>query len=137
MRKYVLAAGLVFLSVIAFASKVEDRGKAWLDEQKDPPGFNVTGTWTAEDWGALQLTQAEGSRDVTGKGGKYELVGAVSGKRLFLIFHIDGNVKFCATLNSDADNNLLSGTYSYRVTRLKFGHGLCQDKSYRMQMVKK
>jgi len=137
MKKYFLAAGLVFLSVIAFASKVEDRGKAWLDEQKDPPGVNVTGTWTAEDWGALQLTQTEGSRDVTGKGGKYELVGAVSGKRLFLIFHIDGNVKFCATLNSDADNNVLSGTYSYRVTRLRFGHGLCQDKSYRMQMVKK
>ncbi len=137
MKKYFLPAGLVFLAVIAFASKVEDRGKAWLDEQKDPPAMNVSGTWTAEDWGTLQLTQAEGSRDVTGKDNKYELVGVVSGKRLFLIFHMDGNVKFCATLNSDADNNILSGTYSYRVTRLRFGHGLCQDKSYRMQMTKK
>ena len=137
MKRYFLAAGLVFLSVMAFASKIEDRGKVWLDEQKDPPAMNVSGSWIAPDWGILQLTQAEGSRDVTGQDNKYGLVGVVSGKRLFLLFHVDGNVKFCAVLNSDADNKLLSGTYSYRVTRLKFGHGLCQDKSYRMQMTKK
>jgi hypothetical protein len=96
---------------------------------------NVTGTWESPDWGkTLSLTQAEGSRDVSGTDTKFELTGAVSGRNLYLLFaHSNGSVGFCATLTSDSDGSL-TGMYSYRVTRLKLGHGLCQSKGYPLRM---
>ena len=119
------------------SEKVGERGKAWLDAQKDPPATNVTGAWNSEEWGDLRLIQTQGSRDVSGDARGYELTGVVSGKRLFLLFHNGkGKVDYCATLDSEADNKL-SGGYSDRVTRLRFGHGLCQQKSRPMHMVKK
>jgi hypothetical protein len=137
MKKYLFAAELLLLSLIAFAANVEDVGKAWLDAQKDPPAINVNGVWSSEEWGDLHLTQAQGSRDVTGDSGGYELTGVVSAKRLFLLFHTGhGTVDYCATLSPEADN-ALRGSYSNRVSRLKFGHGLCQDKSRPMHMAKK
>src|SRR5215469_12977046 len=111
------------------SENVGDRGKAWLDAQKDPPSINVTGAWNSQEWGDLRLIQARGGRDVSGDAPGYELTGVVSGKRLFLLFHTGkGKVDYCATLDSEADNKL-SGGYSDRVTRLRFGHGLCQEKS--------
>jgi len=119
------------------SENVGDRGKAWLDAQKDPPAMNVTGGWNSEEWGDLRLIQTQGSRDVSGDASGYELTGVVSGKRLFLLFHNrKGKVDYCATLSTAADNKL-SGGYSDRVTRLRFGHGLCQEKSRPMQMIKK
>jgi hypothetical protein len=126
----------LFLATPADAAKVEGRGREWLDEHKDTPQVNVTGTWQSPDWGTLQLTQAAGSRDVSGTDSKYELTGAVSGKELYLLFaKSNGTVAFCAVLISESDS-LLNGTYSYRVTMLRLGHGLCQGKSYRMKMTK-
>ncbi len=136
MKKYLFIGGMLLLSLIAFAGTVEEQGKTWLDQQKDPPAVNVNGSWSSGDWGTLDLTQAEGSRDVSGHNGKFELTGVVSGKRLFLLFHKSASISFCATLSSDSDHTL-TGTYSYRVTRLKFGHGLCQEKSYGMRLEKK
>lgn len=119
------------------SANVGDRGKAWLDAQKDPPAVNVAGAWNSGEWGDLRLIQTQGSRNVSGDAPGYELTGVVSGKRLFLLFHNGkGKVEFCATLDTAADNRL-SGGYSYRVTRLRFGHGLCQEKSRPMQMIKK
>lgn len=119
------------------SENVGDRGKAWLDAQKDPPAMNVTGAWNSEEWGDLSLIQTQGSRDVRGNAPGYELTGVVSGRRLFLLFHNrKGKVDYCATLDTAADNKL-SGGYSDRVTRLRFGHGLCQEKSRPMQMIKK
>jgi serine/threonine protein kinase len=119
------------------SANVGDRGKAWLDAQKDPPAINVTGAWNSGEWGDLRLIQTQGSRDVSGDAPGYELTGVVSGKRLFLLFHNGkGRVDYCATLGTEA-NNKLSGGYSDRVTRLRFGHGLCQEKSRPMQMIKK
>ena len=67
----------------------------------------------------------------------YEVTGVVSGKRLLLLFHNGkGQVDYCATLDTEADNKL-SGGYANRVTRLRFGHGLCQEKSRPMHMIKK
>ena len=115
---------------------VGDRGRAWLDAQKDPPSINVTGAWNSQEWGDLRLIQAQGSRDVSGDAPGYELTGVVSGKRLFLLFHTGkGKVDYCATLGAETDNKL-SGGYSDRVTRLRFGHGLCQEKSRPMHMIK-
>ena len=68
------------------AAKVEVEGKAWLDSQKDPAEINVNGVWDSEEWGTFHLIQAEGSRDVSGNGGGYEITGVVSGKRLFMLF---------------------------------------------------
>ena len=116
------------------AAKVEVEGKAWLDAQKDPPAMNVNGAWNSEEWGAFLLTQAEGSRDVTGKGGGYDITGVVSGKRLFMLFSTKHTVDYCATL-SLSDENSLTGTYSDRKSRLK--SGLCQESSRPMIMTKK
>lgn len=116
---------------------VGERGKAWLDAQKDPPAINVNGAWNSEVWGDFRLIQAQGGRNVSGDAPGYELTGVVSGKRLFLLFHSGkGKVEYCATLNSEADNKL-SGGYADRVTRLRFGHGLCQEKTRPMHMIKR
>jgi hypothetical protein len=126
----------LFLAIPADAGKVEGRGREWLDEHKDAPQVNVTGTWQSPDWGTLTLTQAEGSRDVSGSDSRFELIGAVSGKELYLLFaKSSGAVGFCATLVSESDG-ILMGTYSYPVTRLRLGHGLCQGKSYRLRLTK-
>jgi hypothetical protein len=125
----------LFFAFPAAAGKLEGAGREWLDEHKDSPQVNVTGTWESPDWGkTLSLTQAEGSRDVSGTDTKFELTGAVSGRNLYLLFaHSNGSVGFCATLTSDSDGSL-TGMYSYRVTRLKLGHGLCQSKGYPLRM---
>jgi hypothetical protein len=125
----------LFLAFPAGAGKVEGAGRAWLDEHKDSPQVNVTGTWQSPDWGkTLNLTQAEGSRDVSGTDTKFELTGVVSGRSLYLLFsHSNGGIGFCATLTSDSDGSF-TGMYSYRVTRIKLGHGLCQSKGYPMRL---
>ena len=124
------------LAFPAAAGKVENQGREWLDEHKDPPEVNVAGTWSSPDWNTLTLTQAEGSRDVSGTDKKFDLTGVVSGKILYLLFaHPNGSVGFCATLTSDSEGSL-TGMYSYRVTRLKLGHGLCQSKGYPLRLKK-
>ena len=66
----------------------------------------------------------------------YFIVGVVSGREVYLLFtKSSGTVAFCATLVSASDS-VLNGTYSYPVSRLKLGHGLCQTKSYRLRMTK-
>ncbi|MGA9977238.1 MAG: hypothetical protein WBQ08_01180 [Candidatus Sulfotelmatobacter sp.] len=116
------------------AAKVEVEGKAWLDAQKDPPAMNVNGAWDSEEWGAFRLVQTEGSRDVSGNGGGYQITGVVSGKRLFLLFSTRHTVDYCATLSSNGENSL-TGTYSDRKSRLH--SGLCQESSRPMNMTKK
>ncbi|MFZ1083344.1 MAG: hypothetical protein WAN35_00110 [Terracidiphilus sp.] len=139
MRKSVLAIITAFV-LLAFAVRmsagtVDNRGQAWLDAQKDAPVINVSGDWES-DFGLMHLEQAEGSRDVTGREGKYELKGVVSGKMLYILFGTGhGTVDYCAVLSADSDK-LLTGNYHYRNTRLKFGAGLCQEKGYAMEMKK-
>ena len=137
--KHLTYAVSLLLVCIAFsismaAAKVEVEGKAWLDAQKDPPAMNVNGSWDSEEWGSFHLVQAEGSRDVTGNGGGYEIVGVVSGKSLFMLFAEHHTVDYCATLTPDGDNSL-TGNYSNRKSRLK--NGLCQESSRPMNMKKK
>jgi len=138
----VLGRALLAFMVLAFATAlqagtVEKQGKAWLDAQKDPAEVNVNGMWDSQAFGALSLNQATGSRDVDGSGGGYELTGVVSGKRLYLLFATKrGTVDYCAILISDSDNSF-AGSYSDRQTRLRFGGGLCQEKSRPMYMKKK
>jgi hypothetical protein len=113
------------------AAKVEVEGKAWLDAQKAPPEMNVNGVWDSEEWGDFHLTQSEGSRDVSGNGGGYQIMGVVSGKRLFMLFYENHTVDYCATLSPNGENSL-AGTYSNRKSRLH--SGLCQESSRPMNM---
>jgi hypothetical protein len=137
MKSIVSVMLALLFALPAGAAKVEGRGQEWLDEHKDAPQVNITGSWQSPDWGgALTLTQAEGSREVGGKDRRFELVGIVSGREVYLLFTKgSGTVAFCATLVSASDT-VLNGTYSYPVSRLKLGHGLCQGKSYRLRMTK-
>ena len=116
------------------AAKVEVEGKAWLDAQKDPPEMNVNGAWNSEEWGDFHLVQTEGSREVSGNGGGYQIAGVVSGKRLFMLFYEHHTVDYCATLSPNGENSL-AGTYSDRKSRLH--SGLCQESSRPMNMKKK
>jgi hypothetical protein len=134
-----LAASLVLiLATTLTARSVRNQGRKWLDAQTDPSAVNVNGVWDAEEWGVLHLTQAEGSREVSGSNHGYYLTGVVSGKRLFLLFSSEpqGAVYYCAILSSDGGNSL-AGTYSYPKSRFNLGSGLCQDKGTPMNMTKK
>jgi hypothetical protein len=131
----VLCFVLVPASVLN-AGTVEKEGKAWLDTQKDPATINVDGTWASDEWGDLHLSQNAGGRDVSGVGGGYGLTGVVSGKRLYLLFTSGRTVEYCAVLTSGSGNSLM-GSYSNRLSRLRFGAGLCQEKSRPMYMTKK
>jgi hypothetical protein len=138
MKQLTFAVTLLLLCIsfpiTLAAAKVEVEGKAWLDSQKDPAEINVNGAWGSEEWGDFHLLQAEGSRDVTGNGGGYDIVGVVSGKRLFLLFSTRHTVEYCATLSPSGENSL-TGTYSNRKSRLH--SGLCQESSRPMNMKKK
>jgi hypothetical protein len=115
---------------------LEDQGKAWLDAQKDPAAINVSGTWDSE-FGDLHLKQAEGSREVAGDGGGYDLSGVVSGKSLYLLFATHhGTVDYCAVADFQSDS-VLTGKYYNRLSRLRFGAGLCQEKSRPLNMRKR
>ena len=137
MKQWTFAVTLLLLcisfSTSLAAAKVEVEGKAWLDAQKDPAEINVNGAWDSDEWGALHLSQSEGSREVSGNGGGYLIVGVVSGKRLFLLFSEDHTVEYCATLSPNGENSL-AGTYSNRKSRVH--SGLCQEKSRPMNMKK-
>ncbi len=138
MKQLTLAVTLLLLcislSTSLTAGKVEVEGKAWLDAQKDPPAINVNGAWDSEEWGGIRLSQTEGSREVSGNGGGYQITGVVSGKRLFMLFASKDTVEYCATLSASGENSL-TGNYSNRKSRLK--SGLCQESSRPMNMTKK
>jgi hypothetical protein len=140
MKKFLrglLVAGFVLVSVtVSSANKADTRGKDWLDAQKEPAAINVNGNWDS-DFGLIHLDQTAGSRDVSGSEGKYDLKGVVSGKTLYLLFATGrGGVDYCVVLDSSGDTTLI-GHYYYSVTRLRFGHGLCQEKGYAMNLRKR
>ena len=123
-------AGLVLVCAAALnAGSLEKQGKDWLDKQTDPAAINVSGTWSSE-FGELRLDQ------VTGSGG-YNLDGVVSGKRLYLLFATNhGTVDYCAIVSFESDG-VLSGEYYSRLSRLRMGTGLCQEKSRRLLLHKR
>lgn len=122
-------------ATILSAGTLEKEGRAWLDAQKDSAAINVDGTWDSE-FGDLHLIQSAGSRDVNGVGGGYGLAGVVSGKRLYLLFTSGRTVEYCAVVTSGSGNSM-AGSYSNRLSRLRFGAGLCQEKNRPMYMTKK
>jgi hypothetical protein len=75
-----------------------------------PPGLNVDGAWNSKDWGKIQLVQAAGEREVTGRGGRCDIEGFVSGTRVVLLFKTRGTVSYSAELTAKG-NDTLSGRY--------------------------
>jgi len=109
---------MLLMAVVVFAQKVEKEGKAWLAQYNEAAAINVNGSWNAGDWGKIVLTQAEGSREVTGSGDGWKIDGVVSGKKIYLLFSHKGRVNYCAELTAESAD-LLTGEYSNGMMRPK------------------
>ena len=107
-----LAAGVILILAVGLSAKnLDTKGKAWLDAHSEAAAINVNGDWRAKEWGKIVLNQAQGSRDLTGRGDGWDITGVVSGKQVFLLFSSHGTVVYSAELTSESDNSL-SGSYS-------------------------
>ncbi|MGA2739288.1 MAG: hypothetical protein ABSG65_17845 [Bryobacteraceae bacterium] len=108
----VFLAGLAFLPASQLPSqKVAGKGREWLDSKTDPAEINVNGTWYGGVWGRVILKQAEGSREVTGTGDEWDILGIVSGRNLYLLFSHKGHIAYSAELSQDGPN-ALAGRYA-------------------------
>ncbi|HEY1205405.1 MAG: hypothetical protein ABSH46_20580 [Bryobacteraceae bacterium] len=105
----VLAAGL---AAPLFGEKGNQEGKLWLDAWQvgAEANVNVSGTWTAKGWGKVTLEQKEGARELAGMGDGWDVLGWVSGNRVYLIFSSKGVVGYLAELTADGPNTL-NGVY--------------------------
>jgi hypothetical protein len=107
-----LAPVLVLVCVTAsLGQTLESRGRAWLDARPAPAQINVNGEWYADHWGTVTLSQAQDSRNVTGKADGWDIVGVVSGTKLCLLFCERGRVIYSAEL-SPVGPSSFSGTYA-------------------------
>ena len=107
-----LAVGMVLILAVGLSAKnLETKGKAWLGAHSEAAAINVNGDWHAKEWGKIVLNQAQGSRDVTGRGDGWDITGVVSGKQVFLLFSHHGGVAYSAELTSESDTSL-NGSYS-------------------------
>jgi hypothetical protein len=107
-----LLVGMVFsLALGLSAGNLQTKGKAWLDGHSEAAAINVNGDWHSKEWGKIVLNQAQGSRDLTGRGDGWDITGVVSGKQVFLLFSSHGGVVYSAELTSEGDTSL-NGSYS-------------------------
>ena len=110
---------LTLLLIVGFlsnsgAAKEEDPW-LWLNKISggEPPEVNVTGKWRDTEgsgtftWGEGTLRQEQNK--VTGVIGDYNVIGIVSGKRVYLVFLYKNSVYYSARL--EMTNNLLTGNY--------------------------
>jgi hypothetical protein len=107
-----LPVGMVLILAIGLSAKnVDTKGKTWLDAHSEAAAVNVNGEWHDKQWGKVVLNQAEGGRDVTGRGDGWDITGVVSGKKVFLLFSSRGTVNYSAELIAESDKSL-NGFYS-------------------------
>ena len=107
-----LAVSVVLMLVVGLSAKnLDTKGKAWLDAHSEAAAINVNGNWHAKEWGKVVLNQAQGSRDLTGRGDGWDITGVVSGKQVFLLFSNQGTVVYSAELTSESETSL-NGSYS-------------------------
>ncbi len=102
----ILAAGL---AAPLFGQKVDREGRIWLDAKQGAPEVNVNGTWTSKAWGRVILNQKEGSRDIVGTGDGWDVLGAVSGNKVYLLFSTRGRIMYSAELTADSPDTLNGG----------------------------
>jgi hypothetical protein len=114
-----LAVSVVLLLAVGLSARnLDTKGKAWLDAHSEAAAINVNGNWHAKEWGKIVLNQAEGSRDLTGRGDGWDITGVVSGKQVFLLFSSRGTVVYSAELTLESDNSL-DGSYTKGFMREK------------------
>lgn len=108
----VLAITLVVATVaLSRGPHLAKEGKQWLAGYSEPAKVNVAGTWHAKEWGTITLVQAEGSRDVSGKGDGYDITGVVNGNEACLLFSQRGGyIAYWARLTMEGDK--LNGGYA-------------------------
>ena len=109
-RTLLTALGLLFATALS-GQKVERRGQAWLDARTEPAAISVSGVWHAGQWGLVTLKQAEGSRELTGAGDGWDIVGVVSATKVCLLFLTKGSVAYSAELTPDGPD-ALGGRYA-------------------------
>ena len=102
----VFAAGL---AAPLFGQRVSGEGRLWLDANRTPVAINVNGTWVSKDWGKVTLRQDEGARELIGKGDGWDVVGVVSGNKVYLIFAQRDKVVYSAELTAESPNTLNGG----------------------------
>ncbi len=111
-----LTVSIIF--VITFtsgAAKQEDDPWLWLNKISggEPPEINITGKWRDTEgtgtftWGEGDLRQEQNK--VTGVIGDYNIIGIVSGKKVYLVFLYRDKVYYTARL--EMSQNLLTGNY--------------------------
>ncbi len=109
-KQFVLLAALGLAGALD-GQKVEKDGAAWLAQYSEPAGSNIGGLYTEKEWGQISLTQAQGSREFSGKGEGWIFSGVVSGKKVFMLISHKGKVNYCAELDMESDK-ILVGRYS-------------------------
>ncbi len=105
---------IIVISSTSGAAKEEDLW-IWLNKISggEPPEVNVTGKWRDTEgtgtftWGEGHLSQEQNK--VTGVIGDYNVIGIVSGKRVYLVFLYKNSIYYTARL--EMTNNLLMGNY--------------------------
>jgi hypothetical protein len=109
--KSILPAIALLFATVLLAQKIEKEGKAWLAAKAEPAEINVAGAWHAGVWGRVILNQSQGSRDITGTGDGWDILGVVSGKKVFLLFSHKGRIAYSAELSQEGSNSL-AGNYA-------------------------
>jgi len=111
-----LAFSLIFvLSSTSRAAKQEEDPWPWLEKISggESPEIDITGKWRDTQgtgtftWGEGNLRQEQNK--VTGVIGDYNIIGIVSGKKVYLVFLYRGKVYYTARL--ELSQNLLTGNY--------------------------
>ena len=119
MRSFImmlLIFSLIFvISSTSGAAKQEDDPWLWLNKISggEPPEIDITGKWRDTQgtgtftWGEGHLRQEQNK--VTGVIGDYNVIGIVSGKKVYLVFLYKNRVYYTARLEMSQD--LLAGYY--------------------------
>ena len=111
-----LVLSLIFvLSSTSRAAKQEEDPWPWLNKISggEPSEIDMTGKWRDTQgtgtftWGEGDLRQEQSK--VTGVIGDYDVIGIVSGKKVYLVFLYHGKVYYTARL--EMSQNLLNGNY--------------------------
>lgn len=111
-RLAVVALAGVLSASCANYPKQQARADAWLAAQTAKPEINVSGLWTAPNWGAAQLRQA--GRNVSGTLDRYSVSGVVSGRRAYLVLS-EGGWPFYTAVLQPRGRDYLVGKYSESV----------------------
>ncbi len=111
-----LTLSLLFvISSTSGAAKQEEDPWIWLNKISggEPPEIDITGKWRDSEgtgsftWGEGYLRQEQNK--VTGSIGEYNIIGIVSGKKVYLVFLYKNRVYYTARL--EMSQSLLTGNY--------------------------